>query len=65
MTLVDVSMRLLLLLERFLVDGLTGIVEQAFDVIAAVVVEQKFVAIAMMTCMDVTAVAVDANNIAV
>lgn len=55
-------MRLQLLPERFLADGLTGIVEQGFGV---VVVEPTIVAVVTTMCMDVAAVAVDANNIAV
>lgn len=60
-------MRLLLLLEQFLADGLTGIVEQVLDVVVAAD-ESMIVAIVMMmmmTCMDVKAAVVDENNIAV
>lgn len=67
MKLVDVLMRLLLLLEQFLADGLTGIVEQAVDVVVAAADESMIVAIVMlmMMCMDVKAAVVDENNIAV
>ncbi len=70
MKLVDVSTRLQLLPEQFLIDDLTGTVERVFDFVAVVVVvvvdELTTVAIVMtMMCMDVRLVAADANSIAV